>query len=446
MKTALFIMLPVISHYNACFGLAASLREQGDRVVFTGTPDLRDHVEREGFEFASMRYMEEYFIPNARVALGLFVKSRVDKIFLFRRYREFWNSVLAFKHVHVAIAPDTVYLDEHLNHYYFLLESTERNVVLLNTKLPTRRAAGIPPLTCTVPFRQNGYYRVYADLLWNLFSLRRNLLSKLQTIVLNGRDDSFFLSRCATRNGLDYDRQLRRENALYVSIKNVEIIHLCPRLLEYDWYKLSEGERLAYYPYHRKSTPMPGQTALWNDLLQLIEDQKRQGRFILYASLGTLSDLNAQAGIGFLHRLIESIGKMADTYLIISAGRLARFLNEGLPVNVSLYEGVPQPELLAHCDLMITHGGMNSICDCLTAGVPMLVYPLNLKSDQPGNAAHIVAKGWGLTGNLRRDSILEIGSKVQQLVMDRAMLQRVKSCRLVSFTDEYPTMDLAESR
>lgn len=90
MKTALFVMLPVMSHYNACFGLAATLREQGNRVVFTGTPDLRDHVEREGFEFIPMRYLEEYVVPNIRVALGLFVKSGVDNRFLYRRYREFW--------------------------------------------------------------------------------------------------------------------------------------------------------------------------------------------------------------------------------------------------------------------------------------------------------------------------------------------------------------------
>jgi len=153
MKTTLFVMLPVVSHYNACFGLAATLREQGDRVVFTGTPDLRDHVECEDFGFVPMRYLEEYVIPNVRVALGLFLKSRVDNHFLPRRYQEFWSNVLAFRQLHQAVAPDTVYLDQHLNHYYFLLEPEDRNVVLLNTKLPTRRVEGIPPLTCAIPFR-----------------------------------------------------------------------------------------------------------------------------------------------------------------------------------------------------------------------------------------------------------------------------------------------------
>jgi len=393
-----------------------------------------------------MRYLEEYVIPNVRVALGLFVKSRVDNHFLPRRYQEFWSNVLAFRQLHQAVAPDTVYLDQHLNHYYFLLEPEDRNVVLLNTKLPTRRVEGIPPLTCAIPFRQNWYYRVYADLLWTLFSVRRSLIDRLQTIVLNGRDDSFFLGRCAKRNGLGYDQQLRRDNALYVSIKNVDIIHLRPRLIEYDWYEPIEGEQFAYYPYHRNSTPTPGQTAIWNTLLQLIEEQKRDGRFILYASLGTLSGLSAQAAISFLRRLIESVGKIADAYLIISAGGLTRFLSESLPANATLFEWVPQPRLLNYCDLMITHGGMNSICDCLSAGVPMLVYPLNFNSDQPGSAARVVAKGWGLTGNLRRDSPKQIGSKVQQLVTDKEISQRVKSCRLVSVADEYPTMDLAESK
>jgi len=38
MKTTLFVMLPVVSHYNACFGLAATLREQGDRVCLQVRP------------------------------------------------------------------------------------------------------------------------------------------------------------------------------------------------------------------------------------------------------------------------------------------------------------------------------------------------------------------------------------------------------------------------
>lgn len=446
MTTALFVMLPVVSHYNACFGLASTLREQGKRVVFTGTPDLQTHVEREGFGFVPMLYLEEYLIPNVRVALGLWLKSWLDSQFVYRRYREFWSGVMAFRQVYQDVAADRVYLDQHLNHYYFLLESEFRNVVLLNTKLPTRRAEGIPPLTCTIPFRQNWHYRAYAHLLWSLLAIRRSLLHRIRTIVLNGRDDSFLLSRCATRNGLDYNRQLRLDNALYVSIKNIDIIHLRPHLLEYDWYRPNEGEEFAYYPYGRDNKPTPSQTAIWNELLQLIDEQKQQGHFILYASLGTLSSLNSHAATGFLRRLIQGVSQMSNVHLIMSAGELTPFLSKSLPVNVTLFEWVPQPKLLHHCNAMITHGGMNSICDCLSAGVPMLVYPLDLNIDQPGNAARIVAKGLGLMGDLRRDSPRKIGSRVKTLVMDKAMLQRVKSCHLASTIDEYPKMDLAESK
>lgn len=446
MKTALFIMFRVPSHYNACFGLADSLRCHGDRVVFTGTSDLQKHIEGEGFEFVPLHCLQKYVIPNGRVALGLFLKSMVDKRFLSRRYREFWGNVLLFRQLCQTISPDTVYIDQHLNHYYFLLERQYRNVILFNTKLPTRRASGIPPLTCEIPFKQNWFYSTYAQLLWLSCGVRRWTLDQLKRMVFLGTDDNFFLNRCAMRNGLDYHKQRLRYNALYESIRDVEIIHLRPRLLEYGWYKLNENERFAYYPYRRSKILATSQIKIWDEFEELIKGQKEQGKFIVYASLGTLSSLNREFAIRFLQRLSAAVSQMQNVYLIISAGKLARFLNDGLPTNVSLFEWVSQPELLFQCDLMITHGGMNSICDCLYAGVPMLVYPLNLNSDQPGNAARVVAKSLGLQGNLRRDTEAEMKKKTVEILTNLAFRENIRRANRPPIINWQSTLDLAESR
>ena len=65
--------------------------------------------------------------------------------------------------------------------------------------------------------------------------------------------------------------------------------------------------------------------------------------------------------------------------------------------------------------MMITHGGMNSITECIFRQIPMLVYPLNRNWDQPGNAARIVFHGLGMSGNISRDSSRQIYKKINQI-------------------------------
>ena len=38
--------------------------------------------------------------------------------------------------------------------------------------------------------------------------------------------------------------------------------------------------------------------------------------------------------------------------------------------------------LLRHCDMVINHGGINTIVECIMAEKPMVVFPLSLQWDQ----------------------------------------------------------------
>jgi MGT family glycosyltransferase len=51
------------------------------------------------------------------------------------------------------------------------------------------------------------------------------------------------------------------------------------------------------------------------------------------------------------------------------------------PANVRIEPYLPLALLLAHCDLLVTHGGFNSIKEAMAAGVPMVIIPIS--GDQP---------------------------------------------------------------
>lgn len=64
------------------------------------------------------------------------------------------------------------------------------------------------------------------------------------------------------------------------------------------------------------------------------------------------------------------------------------------PEHVLVVPRVPMLELLPHLDAVVSHGGLNTVCETLAHGVPLVVAPI--RHDQPINAAQVVAAGAGV--------------------------------------------------
>jgi UDP:flavonoid glycosyltransferase YjiC (YdhE family) len=64
--------------------------------------------------------------------------------------------------------------------------------------------------------------------------------------------------------------------------------------------------------------------------------------------------------------------------------------------------------------------------ECIHHAVPMLVYPLNSRWDQAGNAGRVVYHGVGLQGNINRDSKDRIAYKIDAILRNQEMGRKVK--------------------
>jgi UDP:flavonoid glycosyltransferase YjiC (YdhE family) len=64
------------------------------------------------------------------------------------------------------------------------------------------------------------------------------------------------------------------------------------------------------------------------------------------------------------------------------------------PPHVHVLPRVPLLDLLPHLDAVVCHGGLNTVCEALAYGVPLVVAPI--KHDQPVNAAQVAAAGAGI--------------------------------------------------
>ena len=119
--------------------------------------------------------------------------------------------------------------------------------------------------------------------------------------------------------------------------------------------------------------------------------QQLTGKPIVYASMGTL-----QNGLIDIFRSITqaAIAFKELQFVLSIGGNLDPKLLGDIPANVLVVSQAPQIEILKRSSLCITHGGLNTVLESLSSGVPMIALPIT--NDQPGVAARIANKKVGV--------------------------------------------------
>ena len=161
---------------------------------------------------------------------------------------------------------------------------------------------------------------------------------------------------------------------------------------------------------------------------------------MIYCSFGTIPPHNQETVRDFLDKLIEATSSMPVSLLLSTS--LITPDEPGLPPHVFALPEVPQLEVMAYTDLFITHGGTNSVKEAIDQQVPMLVYPVETRIDQPGNARRITHHGLGLTGHLATDTVAQIKEKITRLFQEPGFKEKLKVLR--TECDRYEMRELLE--
>ena len=85
---------------------------------------------------------------------------------------------------------------------------------------------------------------------------------------------------------------------------------------------------------------------------------------------------------------------------------------------------VPQTKVLPKVDLVITHGGNNTITETFYFGKPIIVMPLFV--DQFDNAQRIHEKGFGIKLNAHQCTKEELMNAINKLICDEELALRMK--------------------
>jgi len=93
---------------------------------------------------------------------------------------------------------------------------------------------------------------------------------------------------------------------------------------------------------------------------------------------------------------------------------------------------------------MITHGGPNSVKECIYFGVPMIVFPLWF--DQPGNVARVTYHGLGLKGDFKKISQKELQGLIEEVTSNPKYRERIKAMQkyFMEIEEAKPSVKLIE--
>ncbi|MBI3648128.1 MAG: glycosyl transferase [Actinobacteria bacterium] len=400
MATIVFFPEGAFGPTNNCVGIGSVLRERGHRVVFVVEESFAGALEAKGFEEALMRLAPP---PQEPEVPGQFWKDFIrDTGPEFRRPTiEQLESFL--RPTWQALIDGSIYVNDRLGDILDELHPdaiVEDNVVAFGaiaaSGRPWARIAScnpaeikdpaVPPVFGGLPV---GDRRAWADF-WAEYD--RVLGPQVAEF------DAWLRAHGAP--GLPGSRDYMWESP-YLNL------YLFPGAADYErevplaptWHRLDSSVRTTEGPFD-VDLHLPGEGKL------------------IYLSLGSL----ASADVELMQRLIDVLAK-TDHRVIVSKGPQHELLN--LADNMYGEEFLPQPSILPQVDLVITHGGNNTVTECFHFGKPMVVLPVFW--DQYDNAQRVHELGFGVRLPTYSFEQSELTGAIELLLADESLRARLSA-------------------
>ena len=156
---------------------------------------------------------------------------------------------------------------------------------------------------------------------------------------------------------------------------------------------------------------------------------ENRSKKVVFASLGSQISAYPERAMKFYQLLIKCAKQLSNYHFILSMGEGIGLIEKGeISPNVSMFNWVPQIELLPHVSLAIIHGGWGSVRECIYYGVPMLVIPMG--RDQFVTAERIKLCNLGLCGdldNLSAEMLLDMINNIINKNNFKAKINHVQS-------------------
>ena len=403
-RTVVFFPEGAFGPTNNCVGIGQVLRSRGHRVVFIVEESFAGTLEAKGFEERLMRLgpkpeVEEipgqFWIDFIRDTAPVFRKPTIEQLgeFMAPTWRALIDGAM---YVHPRLTeiidelrPDVV-VEDNVVGFPALAASGRPWVRIVSCNPAEIKDPAVPPFSSGYPAADRGDWAAF---LAEVDQTHREMWIEFDAFCRDHGDD-----------GLRYGPQgpdfISESPWLNLYSYPAEADYPRERPLGPTWHRLGSSVRVA--------------DTSWT----LPEHLRARDGVLIYLSLGSLG----AADVGLMQRLVDLLAT-TEHRVIVSKGPLADQI--ALHDNQTGEGFLPQPAILPLVDLVITHGGNNTVTEAFHYGKPMIVLPLFW--DQVDNAQRIDERGFGrrlATYDFRQE---ELTDAIDELSADTTLAARLAS-------------------
>jgi UDP:flavonoid glycosyltransferase YjiC (YdhE family) len=417
MARVVFLLYHGIGHFNPCFRLAKILRPQYE-VVFAGHAFFSSYVKDQGFAF----------YPLKTVPFGLGFELWVNTIE--KKKNVYWHSLkdrwtdrlyhLREFELHQLLnnlQPDYLLIDSTQTTDFIVLYDALKTkgirTAILHANLSPEVEPDLPPLNSpTLPDKVSSVQWARRS-----FFAQQLKTSVYQWVKYFGKTDNAIVRRRIVQNKIP-SKYISDKPAIFsLALDGVDQFILAPR--EFEFPSAHRSAHQYYLGFMIDSGRVEKADASFESQFNDVKQKVTNGYELIYCSFGTVHYDSLKKVDHFLKKLIDIVSG-TKKILIISGNAFDLLKDKKLPENIFFYKSVPNFKVFPIASVFITHGGFNSIKESIYAGVPMIVYPVDKRTDQQGNSARIVYHQMGLRGSLSQDQEEDIRKKIDLLITDRS--------------------------
>ncbi len=422
-RTIVFFPEGAFGPTNNCVGIGQVLQARGHRVVFIVEESFAGTLEAKGFEERLMRLGPkpevdevpgQFWIDFIRDTAPVFRKPTIEQLgeFMAPTWRALVDGAI-YVHPRLTeiideIDPDVI-VEDNVVGFPALAASGRPWVRIVSCNPSERKDDAVPPFSSGYPVADRSAWPAFLE---EVERTHRELWTEFDTFSREHGDAGLTYGP----NGPDF-------------------------ISESPWLNLYSYPAEADYPrerplgptWHRLESSVRAPDADWH----IPEDLRARDGALIYMSLGSLGS----ADVGLMQRLVDLLAT-TEHRIIVSKGPLADQIT--LHDN-QIGEGfLPQPAILPQVDLVITHGGNNTVTEAFHHGKPMIVLPLFW--DQVDNAQRVDELGLGrrlATYDFRDE---ELTDAIDELTADERLATRLTamSSRIKASSGTVRAADLVE--
>ena len=407
-RTVVFFPEGAFGPTNNCVGIGNVLRARGHRVVFIVEESFAGRLEAQGFEERLMRLGPapaepeipgQFWIDFIRDTAPVFRKPTIEQLGEF--IAPTWSALVdgaryvepRLREIFDELRPDAI-VEDNVVGFAAVVAAGMPWARIVSCNPAEIKDPAIPPFSSGYPTTERGVWRPFLE------EVRR------------------------THGDLwaGFDTFMREHGAPRLAYGHLgpEFIHESPFLNLFLY--PAEADYARNGPlgptWQRLDSCVRATTDTWELPAELSPGAGGRDGALLYLSLGSLGS----ADVALMQRLVDILGTTRHR-VIVSKGPLADQLR--LPENMTGAAFLPQPAIIPQVDLVITHGGNNTVTEAFHHGKPMVCLPLFW--DQVDNAQRLAETGFGARLPAYALEPADLTGAIDRLLADAALKSRLAS-------------------